>query len=314
MTTRTDVELPGHGGTTLRGWLVLPDDPSAPEDTVSGLAGVVMAHGFSAVKEMRLDRFADVFARAGLAVLAYDHRNFGASDGEPRQEINPWAQARDYRYAIGWLAERPEVDAARIGVWGSSYSGGQVLAVGACDRRVKAVVANVPFAGFPDTDLGDVPDTTRRFELLRAALLDEHGNGPADTKQNAVGPLAVVEEPGDDRPAFLPHPESSEYFLKFSAHGPEPTSWRNEATVVSAVSDPPWEPGVCAAQLAPAALMMIVATHDHLVDTAVAISAFDRAAEPKELVVIDGHHFSPYEGAGFDLASSATTRFFTTHL
>ncbi len=84
--------------------------------------------------------------------------------------------------------------------------------------------------------------------------------------------------------------------------------------MVSAVSDPPWEPGVCAAQLAPAALMMIVATHDHLVDTAVAISAFDRAAEPKELVVIDGHHFSPYEGAGFDLASSATTRFFTTHL
>ena len=62
--------------------------------------GVVMTHGFSATKEMALDRYAEVFEKAGLVVLVYDHRNLGASDGEPRQRINPWAQARDYRRAI----------------------------------------------------------------------------------------------------------------------------------------------------------------------------------------------------------------------
>jgi pimeloyl-ACP methyl ester carboxylesterase len=103
-----------------------------------------MAHGFSAVKEMYLDAFAEVFAAAGLNALVFDNRNFGASDGEPRQEIDPWAQMRDYRHAITYASTLSEVDAARIGVWGSSYSGGHVLVVGAIDRRVKAVVCQVP--------------------------------------------------------------------------------------------------------------------------------------------------------------------------
>ncbi len=103
-----------------------------------------MAHGFSAVKEMYLDRFAEVFAAAGLNVLVFDNRCFGASDGEPRQEIDPWAQVRDYRHAITYLHTLPEVDPGRIGIWGSSYSGGHVLVVAAIDRRVKAVVSQVP--------------------------------------------------------------------------------------------------------------------------------------------------------------------------
>jgi predicted acyl esterase len=98
-TVRHDIEFPGFAGTRLRGWLYVPE-------TELPVPGVVMAHGFSALKEMAMDRFAEIFCEAGLTVLAYDHRNLGASDGEPRQEINPWAQARDYRYAIGWLAER----------------------------------------------------------------------------------------------------------------------------------------------------------------------------------------------------------------
>jgi fermentation-respiration switch protein FrsA (DUF1100 family) len=107
MGSRSDVEFEGFDGTLLRGWWCAP----------KGVApAVAMAHGFSAVKEMALDRYAGVFREAGLGVLVYDHRNFGASDGEPRQEIDPWAQVRDYRSAIGWLAARPDVDAGRIGI------------------------------------------------------------------------------------------------------------------------------------------------------------------------------------------------------
>src|SRR6266571_7827864 len=99
---------------------------------------------FSAVKEMYLDSFAEVFAAAGLHVLVFDNRGFGASDGEPRQEIDPWAQVRDYRHAITYASTVPGVDRQRIGIWGSSYSGGHVLVVAAIDRRVKAVVSQVP--------------------------------------------------------------------------------------------------------------------------------------------------------------------------
>jgi fermentation-respiration switch protein FrsA (DUF1100 family) len=308
MGTRHDVELEGHGGVVLRGWLHLPDP-----GTASG-AGVVVAHGFSAVKEMRLDRFAEVFCDAGLAVLTYDHRNLGASDGEPRQQINPWAQARDYGFALRWLAERTEVDADRLGIWGSSYSGGEVMVVGACDDRVKAVVANVPFAGLPGVDYSDPAEVEARFQRVRVALLDDSGTGPADTEQMPVGPMAVVIEPGDDRPAFLPQPESSEYFLIFAEHGPEPTSWRNDVTVVSMLSDPLWDPGVCAGSIAPTPLMMVVASHDDLAETSVAVAAFDRAGDPKELVMVEGHHFVPYEGAEFERAAGAAARFFIQHL
>jgi hypothetical protein len=106
--------------------------------------GIVMCHGFSAVKEMYLDKYGQHFADSGMAALVYDNRNLGASDGEPRQEIDPWQQIRDYRDAISFARGLPEIDGDRIGIWGSSYSGAHVLVVGAVDRRVKCVVAQVP--------------------------------------------------------------------------------------------------------------------------------------------------------------------------
>ncbi|TMF68757.1 MAG: alpha/beta fold hydrolase, partial [Chloroflexi bacterium] len=135
---RRDIAFKTEDGVTLRGWLYLPDR------TAGQVATVVMAHGFSAVKEMYLDRFAEVFAASGLGALVFDNRNFGASDGEPRQHIDPWQQVRDYRDAITFAETVAEVDRTRIGVWGSSYSGGHVLVMGAIDRRVRCVVSQVP--------------------------------------------------------------------------------------------------------------------------------------------------------------------------
>lgn len=163
---RKDIEFKAEDGITLRGWHYLPDGGSAKYPTI------VMAHGFSAVKEMYLDRFAEAFVEAGLASVVFDNRNFGASDGEPRQEIDPWAQIRDYRDAITHAAELPDTDADRIGIWGSSYSGAHVLVVGAIDRRVKCVVSQVPLisghantrrliradaSGFPGRPAGSLP-------------------------------------------------------------------------------------------------------------------------------------------------------------
>src|SRR6202171_853679 len=137
LTMRQDIAFNAEG-TTLRGWLYTPESGNGPFPTI------VMAHGFSAVKEMYLDKFAEAFAQVGLAALVFDNRNFGASDGEPRQEIDPWMQVRDYRHVITWTRMQREVDPQRIGVWGSSYSGGHALVVGAIDRRVKCVVSQVP--------------------------------------------------------------------------------------------------------------------------------------------------------------------------
>src|SRR5665811_2226513 len=109
---RRDIEFDAEG-VTLRGWFYPAEQASRTTPTV------VMAHGFSAVKEMYLDRYAEVFAAAGLNALVFDNRNFGASDGEPRQEIDPWAQVRDYRHACLLYTSDAADDLTRVDLGGS---------------------------------------------------------------------------------------------------------------------------------------------------------------------------------------------------
>ncbi len=216
--TRRDIAFDAEGP-TLRGWFYPAEGAGGPG------AAVVMAHGFSAVKEMYLDSFAEVFAAAGLNVLLFDNRCFGASDGEPRQEIDPWAQVRDYRHAITYLQTVPEVDPERIGIWGSSYSAGHVLVVAAIDRRVKAVVSQVPLisghANLRALVRADfIAGFREQFDADRLARFQ--GKPPAMVPVVDKDPLA---------PSALPTPDSWEWF----SHTGETRApaWRNEVTLRS---------------------------------------------------------------------------------
>src|SRR5258705_10366688 len=99
-------------------WLFLPET-AAPGARVPAVA---MAHGLGAVKEMYLEPFARRFAAVGIAALVFDYRGFGASGGEPRQRISPRDQMEDYRNALPWPSLQPEIDADRLGVWGTRVS------------------------------------------------------------------------------------------------------------------------------------------------------------------------------------------------
>jgi fermentation-respiration switch protein FrsA (DUF1100 family) len=305
MSERDDVEFPSHDGVTLRGWLYRPDGAS----DVEGPA-VVMTHGFSATRAMGLDRYAEVFAEGGLTVLVYDHAGLGASDGEPRQVIDAWLQARDYRAAVTWLASRDDVDASRIGIWGSSFAGGVALVVAAVDRRIRAVVANVPWSGSPG---GDYDQTDVAFGAMRDALDDPRGPGTESQRGEPAGPAAVVEEPGEVLPAFLPQPESSEWFLRV---GRAPDSgWENRVWFGAPPADAPtFDPGTAVAHVAPTPLLMVIATDDNLAATDVALAAYERAGEPKSLEVIEGHHFVPYDGEAFTRAATRARDFFLDSL
>src|SRR6266498_5767828 len=128
--SREDVEFKTHDNVTLRGWFYKP---------ASGASGklpcLVMSHGWSALKEMDLDAFAERFtSKLDLTCLVFDNRGFGASDtkeGQPRHEIIPSIQTSDISDAITYAQTRSEVDPKKIGIWGSSYSGGHVLYVAA---------------------------------------------------------------------------------------------------------------------------------------------------------------------------------------
>lgn len=129
---------------TLRGLFYTP----ASYSSLSKLPCVVISHGFSAVKEMGLTAVAEYLSsNLPITCLAYDNRGFGESDtrpGEPRLEIDGMVQSSDISDAITYVQTRPEVDADKIGIWGSSFSGANVLWVAAVDRRVKAVASQAP--------------------------------------------------------------------------------------------------------------------------------------------------------------------------
>jgi fermentation-respiration switch protein FrsA (DUF1100 family) len=295
---RRDIAFDAEG-VTLRGWFY-------PAEGAAGRAPtVVMAHGFSAVKEMYLDVFAEVFAAAGLNALVFDNRNFGASDGEPRQEIDPWQQVRDYRHAITHAGTLDDVDSTRIGVWGSSYSGGHVLVLGAIDRRVKAVVAQVPL----------VSGSANIAELVRADFrAGFRQQFDADRVSRFTGdPPAMVPVVAEDplAPSALPTPDSWTWFIETGKT--RATAWRNEVTLRTVEMLGEYEPGSYIGRISPTPLLMIVARDDHLTPAHLAIDAYEHARQPKELVILPGGHFEAYT-TGFDAASGPARDWFVRHL
>jgi uncharacterized protein len=295
---RRDIEFDAEG-VTLRGWFYTADGAGASSPTI------VMAHGFSAVKEMYLDDYAEVFAAAGLNALVFDNRNFGASDGEPRQEIDPWAQVRDYRHAITYATTLPEVDAQRIGIWGSSYSGGHVLVVAAIDRRVKAVVSQVPLVSGHDNLRALVrADFIAGFrELFDADRLARfRGEPPVMVPVVAEDPLA---------PSALPTPDTWQWFTETGTS--RAPAGRNECTLRSVEMFTEYEPVSYLPYVSPTPLLMLPAAGDHLTPSDLAIAAFDKAHEPKRIQILPGGHFDAYV-KGAEISQSAARDWFVQHL
>jgi dienelactone hydrolase len=134
---RSEIEFPS-GGLTCAASMFRPDGQGR-------LPLVVMAHGFSGTREMRLDAFAERFAAAGIAALVFDYRHFGASAGVPRQLLDIRKQHADYQAAIAFARTLDWVHPDRVALFGSSFSGGHVLAIGAQDPRLAAIVSQCPF-------------------------------------------------------------------------------------------------------------------------------------------------------------------------
>ncbi len=134
---KRDIEFTSQGE-ICRGWFYTPEEGKGPFPVV------IMAGGWCYVKEIVMPHYAEFFIKAGLAVLIYNYRRFGDSDGQPRQHLNPYDQIEDYKNATSFAQTLPEVDQERVGIWGISYSGGHVLIAGATDSRVKCIVSTIP--------------------------------------------------------------------------------------------------------------------------------------------------------------------------
>src|SRR5262249_35759386 len=127
------------GGLNCAGDLYLPQG----FDSARTYPGLVLGHGTAQTKQSLVAQ-GEFFSRAGSVVLAIGYRSFGESEGEPSGQIFPLNQVEDFRNGVSFLQRVPGVDPKRIGIWGTSYSGGVVIYAAAVDQRIKAVVGQVP--------------------------------------------------------------------------------------------------------------------------------------------------------------------------
>jgi dienelactone hydrolase len=144
MFRREDAAFP-VGGANCAAWLYRPDSAPVSAATEAGVPCVVMAHGFSLTRHEGLDAYAERFAAAGAAVVAFDHRYLGDSGGAPRQRFRKRAQLEDWRAAIEYARALAGIDPERIVLWGFSFSGGHVVTLAERDHRLAAVIALCPF-------------------------------------------------------------------------------------------------------------------------------------------------------------------------
>ncbi len=296
---RENIEFVANG-TTLRGWLYKDPESSSAQPLV------VMAHGFTATKEMTLDRYAELFSAAGLAVLVFDHRNTGASDGLPRFEIDPVAQWRDYSHAITFGQSLKGIDRERIGIWGTSFSGGQVLAVAANDRRVRCVVTQVPMISGYETIMrmaapADVAGIRQMVDADRTSQLQ--GNAPGLVPITAADP---------SQPHVFPGIRSHDYFHGFKESIPG-LPWENLITISTVQHLFEYDVTPYIERIAPIPLLMIVAEEDISTPTDIALKAYQRALEPKQLLLVPGDHYGSYIEE-FEATSVAARDWFTKHL
>ncbi|KAE8327834.1 Alpha/Beta hydrolase protein [Aspergillus sergii] len=286
-----DIAFKTSDRVTLRGWFFTPSSFSGK------LPCLVMAHGFAAQNETGRGNSWSISRRTRLSLFAYENRCIGASDGEPRRGIVPSLQLSDYADAITFAQTLPEVNPNNIAIWGSSYSEGHVLTVSAVDRRVKAVISQVPLISgwetFHRIHRSDfIPGLNKLFSEQSVSFYRQ-----ARAKGEEPGRLPVVDK--DSRALSVLPSEGS--FVGYSSG--LPSGWRNDV-ILKRHSE----------HISPTPLLMVVADTDVVTTTDLAHNAFARAKEPKQLHLLTAGHSDRYDGHIYDKNVSIQIKFLEDRL
>jgi len=223
------------GRDRISAWLYRPKG----NDSNIGAPLLVMAHGLGAVRTMRLDAYAERFCAAGYACLVFDYRNFGDSEGAPRQLLDIRMQLQDWTVAVAYARTLAGIDHNRIGLWGTSFSGGHVIATAARVPGIAAVVSQCPFTDSV-ASLGTwSPLLTAQVTALAVRdLINARIGGPPVMVPTAGHPGEV---------ALMTAPDAYPGFLKLV---PDGTVLRNEVAARIGVKILPYRPGRLAAKVA----------------------------------------------------------------
>ena len=255
---------------------------------------IIMTHGLSGIISMDLRFYAECFVRKGFTCFMYDHRNWGLSSGWPRCETDPWRQVSDMREAISFIRGQPEVLSDKIGLWGTSYSGGHVLTVGALDSRVSCIVSQVPLISGSRTFDKWIPEA-RKKEFLDRIMKDfssrTEGHIPQTTR-------AAIE--GSETEEWVNRSDTNSQYV-------------NRITLRTFDLMRSYEPLQFAERIGPTPVALIVAEADTQTPVLWQLEAFEKICGRKKIYSIDCRHYDVY-GKHKQEAVEAALDWFSRHL
>ncbi|WP_068176865.1 alpha/beta fold hydrolase [Mycobacterium sp. UM_CSW] len=293
MAQREDVQF-RSGADRISAWLYRPDGGGAAPL-------LVMAHGLGAVRTMRLDAYAERFSAAGYACLVFDYRNFGDSEGRPRQLLDIGMQLADWAAAVGHAHTLDGVDHDRIGVWGTSFGGGHVIATAARVPGIKAAVAQCPFTDGIASARTLSPVIFGRVGLLATRDLIAAGLGRSPVMVPAAG------RPGEV--ALMNAPDVYPGYMRLV---PEGQTVPNEVAARFALKVAAYRPGRLAAKVA-CPILFCVCEADSVAPPVPTLRYAAKAPRGEVRMYPEGH-FEIYVGDAFERVVADQLAFLDRHL
>jgi fermentation-respiration switch protein FrsA (DUF1100 family) len=286
-------------GLELVGHLRLPSDATGP------FPALALTGPLTGVKDQVVGTYAEKLADEGFATLAFDHRNFGESEGSPRQHEDQAGKVADLRDAVSYLASRPEVDPDRIGVVGVCLGGAYAVRAAAFDPRVRAV-AGIAAAYNSPRRLRDALGP----EGFRARLGDVVSNL---VRESEGGEVAYVPAVSLDGPAAMAGQEPYDYY---GTERSKSDVWENRLSV-----DSFWQlmtlDALSAAELLDETPFLVVHGRvDGFCSPEGAQAVYDQAPGPKEIEWLETtNHIDLYDQPQFvDPAVRRAAKFFAREL
>ena len=282
-------------GFKLCGDVYTPDDLQPGEER----AAVLLCHGYTGVKDLYLPDNARVLNEAGYIVMTFDYKGWGDSEG-PRSRLAPYSRVLDVQAAMTYLGIQPEVDAERIGLYGTSYGGATVSWVGAVDQRAKCIVSVVGI-GNGARWMSRVRRVDEWLDLLERSQDDRK-------KRATTGESEFV----DRSEILLPDRQSAELAAAARRNNPAAVSTIPLEYVDDTIGfNPEW----IVDKISPRPILFITSDDDRLVLPEESEQLYAHAKEPKKLVVLKGHgHYEVYAEPAFSEVMKATLDWYGQHL
>ena len=240
-----------------------------------------------------------MLAEAGYVVMSFDYKGWDDSEG-PKSRLAPYSRVADVQAALTFLGAQPEVDAARLGIYGTSYGGATVVFVAAVDPRVKCVVSVVG-VGNGARWMRSVRRPDEYHDLLTRAA--------ADRDKRVLTGISTL---ADRNEVLLPDRQSAELGAAARRDNPAAVTQLPLEFVDDTLGfNPEW----IVDRIAPRPVLFITTDDDRLVPPQETEAMFARAGEPKKLVILKGFgHYEVYGGEAFRQVMDETVAWYKTHL